>query len=249
MIQEPPIDTQAHIAAIDSAIAALISLHGRTASPAPISHQFIGTIVDNTVVLLTAPGNSLDNGSRSFKFTHTRNWLSLMQAVHRSFFSSLHTATERALAEICVNRGIAVTNRMQAQTDRKFASIEAEVVHLPTVQSALKKLRAKVRTGKPGFEDYLESALTVGRLPKVAKQKWRGYFKAISIVRNKVSHSDATLSEGECERLRKGGLSPMISTPGVLVMNAHMYDQIIRITLEFFDALHEAEKSLPGNAS
>ena len=218
-------------------------------APAPMSHQFLGTIVDNTVVLLTAPGNSLDNGTRSFKFSHTRNWLSLMQAVHRSFFSSLHTATEAALTEICTSKGIAVTNRIQIQIDRAFERVEAEIAQLPSALGALKKLRAVVRTGKPGFDDYLESALSAGQLPKEAKQRWRNYFKAISIVRNKVSHSNTTLSEGECERLRQGGLNAMISATGVLVMIPHMYEQIIRVTLEFFDALHENYQALRHDAS
>jgi len=80
MIEDLPIDAQAHLVAIDAAIASLIALSGRMTAPAPVSHQFIGTIVDNTIVLLTAPGNSLDIGSRSFMFSHTRNWISLMQA-------------------------------------------------------------------------------------------------------------------------------------------------------------------------
>lgn len=238
MILDPPIDVLAHVEAIDAAISSLASLSSRTTAPAPLSHQHIGTILDNTALLLTSPANALDNGGRSFKFTHSRNWLSLMQAVHRSFFSSLHIATEAAIIEICRNAEISVHSNIESQIQRELAILQAALKENPSGLGALEKLAKRVRPAKPVFEDYLESALRHSAMEKDAKKIWRNYFKALSIIRNKSSHADSTLNEREREALRTGGLDLMISASGELASNPGLYAQFAQFTLNFFDSLH-----------
>lgn len=82
---QPLIDPAKHLQRILEAVDELTAFHSRTAAPAPMPHQFVGTVVDNTVGLLTAPANALDGGARAIRFSDHANWLSLMQAVHRSF--------------------------------------------------------------------------------------------------------------------------------------------------------------------
>lgn len=76
-----------HIKAIDEAIHELLSLQDRTVSSTNIQNQFIGTIIDNTCCLLTAPFNSLcEDKNKYIIFTDNVNLTSVIQAVHRSFY-------------------------------------------------------------------------------------------------------------------------------------------------------------------
>ncbi|HAU2062766.1 TPA: hypothetical protein JBK43_14670, partial [Legionella pneumophila] len=95
------INRNSHLQHILTTLEELIIISKKTAAPSDNCFQYIGTIVDNTIGLLTAPANSLDGGNRRISFNDDNNWVSLMQAVHRSFLSSIQTSVERALAESC----------------------------------------------------------------------------------------------------------------------------------------------------
>lgn len=230
------LNNKAHIGAIDSAIQELVRLHPRTASPAPLPHQYIGTVVDNTAALLTAPANFLDGGGRGGRFTETNNWLSLMQAVHRSFLASIHLATERGLVAFCEESGIVPSCSLYETSSRAIAKIEAEVGENDTVRRALKELKAQI-PNRPFFDDYLNAALSASQLDKKTKTQWRHFFRALSIVRNKGSHSDPALTESERQKLADGGFGVLVSPTGELVINPRMYVQIASHLLDFFDLL------------
>lgn len=240
----PPsgINRQRHVQVIDEAITELLTLHVRTAAPAPLPHQYVGTIVDNTIGLLTAPANSLDAGSRHIGFEQDGNWLSLMQSVHRSFFSSLHTATERALVEICAERKVEVVSRLQAAAEKAFGDLDSEIPKTGAAHRAVKNLRKLFRTVRPGFDDYLNTVIERSALQPEVRLNWRRYFRALSIVRNKASHSDPTLSPAEVTDLRTGGFAAMIQKPETLVMNPRMYFQVATFTLDFLDIARIAAK-------
>ena len=232
------VNLHAHIAHIDGAMHELHALQARTQAPANLAHQYVGTIVDNTVGLLTAPANALDRGGRFVQFTEVPNWVSLMQAVHRSFFSSVHSATELALAEVCRERGANVSSRLKQATEGPLGHIEEIAGDDPTVRRALKDLRALMRANRPGFDDFLESALTTSSLPEQLRKHWRKFFKALSVIRNKASHAHPELTDSERARLRDGGLGHMIDGSGGLVMNTRMYLPVATAVLDFFDLLY-----------
>ena len=238
------IDRRRHLEVISESIEELLTLHPRTAEPAPLPHQYIGTIVDNTVGLLTAPANSLDQGARCLSFEHDRNWLSLMQAVHRSFFSSLHTATEMALGDICEKRGLVVISRLEAAAQKAFDELSPELPDTLAANRALKNLRKLIRTVHPGFNDYLEQAILTSALSKDEQATWRKYFRALSIGRNKASHSAPALSPAEVNDLRDGGYGVMVNEDGSLVMNPLMYFQAATHVLDFLDAIGVPEQNV-----
>jgi hypothetical protein len=238
------IDRRRHLEVISESIEELLTLHPRTAEPAPLPHQYIGTIVDNTVGLLTAPANSLVQGARYLSFEHDRNWLSLMQAVHRSFFSSLHTATEMALGDICEKRGLVVISRLEAAAKKAFDELSPELPDTLAANRALKNLRKLIRTVHPGFNDYLELAISTSALSKDEQATWRKYFRALSIVRNKASHSAPALSPAEVNDLRDGGYGVMVNEDGSLVMNPRMYFQAATQVLDFLDAIGVPEQNV-----
>lgn len=228
-------DSKAHLCDIDAAISELHQFQPRTTAPAPIAHQFIGTVVDNTLALLTVPANSLDGGHRSIQFSESNNWRSLIRAVHSSFLSQIHLATERALVSICEELNLRVQSSFRLSMLKAIDQIERHTEDLKPIQRALKDVQALARNSRPQFDDYLNAVLSNSKLEKRTKRDWRLFFRALSIVRNKVSHSVAELAESEKVRLIEGGFSVLISQSGKLVINPRIYAQIANHILNFFD--------------
>jgi hypothetical protein len=229
------LDRTSHITRIEEALAALLAIQTRTAAPAPFPHQVVGTILDNTACLLTAPANALDGGCRVVSFSEDRNWVSAMQAVHRSFFSSIQSAVELGLATICEEAG-SVVEIARNRRITKLAHGLADKVDSTLIAGELRELE-RLRHSTPAFNDYLETALRVRQMPMAFKRTWRRYFDALSIVRNKASHSDWRLTIGEQRRLREQGFAVMVSPAGELQLNPRIYEQVAAHVLDFFDAL------------
>jgi hypothetical protein len=224
---EPDIDLSRHLQRILEAIEELTALSKAFAAPAPESIQFLGTVVDNTVALLTAPANSIDRGGRHVSFDQKRNWLSLMQAVHRSFFSSIHLATEAGLAQICSQYRIEVTASSRLKAKRIVCRLKGKIDNRDAKE--ILGLAGKL----PQFDDFLNAVVGKADLEQSIAVTWRRYFRALSIIRNKVSHSNATLSAGEVSDLQAGGFSAAVSD-GQLGVNPRMYRQIVEQIAGFF---------------
>ncbi len=227
-----------HLTRIDQSIGELCRLDHRTSSPAHIAHQYIGTVVHNTLALLTAPANSLDHGIRHATFSESKNWLSLMQAVHRSFFSSIQLATERGLAALCEERSIDVQSSAARSFNRELTTLLAMFEDEDTAKQ-VRRLANSVPRFRPTFDDHLNAVMKGSTLSRETKRNWRSFFQALSIVRNKSSHSDPTLSSTEAQKLVDGGCGVMVSDDGRLHVNPRMYKQVVCGVLDFFDLLTE----------
>ena len=224
------VDLNKHLQRIWETIDELMPLSRACAAPAPESIQFLGTIVDNTIAFLTAPANAIDGGGRQIRFDQKRNWLSLMQAVHRSFFSSIHTATEVGLAQICRLHQIEVTASSRLKAENIIQRLRERISERDAKD--IMSLAGK----SPQFADYLNAALRQASFEESDAVVWRKYFRALSIVRNKVSHSDTTLSEPEVSDLQAGGFSVVVVN-GQLVVNPRMYRQVVEHIMRFFTSV------------
>lgn len=226
-------EAKKHLKAITISIQELTSFQDRTRTPNPIMHQYIGTVVDNTVGLLCSAANSLDEGCRHIIFDQMKNWVSLMQAVHRSFFSSLHIAIEKEFLDLCA--GIDLT--AESSIRKRYIKVVNEISgNEPQKQ----KLLSYFNKCEPSFHDLLNALLKIVRINKYKKKIWRQYFKALTILRNKASHSDVTLSSSEKQSLNEGGFSVAVSRDGKIQMNSRMYAQIIKHILDFFDEANQS---------
>ena len=234
---------ESHLNGIEKAIEELMVFHDRTAAPAPIQHQYIGTIIDNTVALLMAPANSIDGGSRRVTFSENRNWLSLMQAVHRSFFASIQLATEVGLEQFCKEQSVCIEARQGRKMLAHVQKIEDSGAAVGDALSSVASLRRHFEAYRPMFSDCLEAVLSATHLTNKDKKVWRRFFRALSIVRNKASHSDTSLTENERSELGAGGCAPFVAEDGTLIMNPRMYAQVVHFTLQFFDVAYKASAS------
>lgn len=218
------INKSLHLEHILASIEELLVLSKKTAAPSDMSFQYIGTIIDNTMGLLTAPANSLNNGNLRIVFEGDLNWISLMQAVHRSFFSSIQTALEKGLSELVNN---------------------VEIINVIKIERLIKELNGKLTRSqekliksfsqkKPAFNDYLESAFKQNRsMSNDRKKIWRKYFHCLSIIRNKSSHSDSFLSNNEKNILLENGFSSVVKG-NELQLNSRIYAQVCNHVIQFF---------------
>lgn len=237
-MQQTPtkLDKATHLTRIQESTNQLLLLSAKTGYPAPIPHQYIGTVIDNTIGLLTAPANSLDLGNRVASHTDDHQWLSLMQSVHRSFFSSIYLATEMALSHMCATNNIEVHSRQQETMSKAIDAIEAAVENKAILKRQFKTLRT-AGPKHPAFKDYLETALSIKEHNAEFKKTWRKFFDALSIIRNKVSHSNTSINDNEKNSLIDANFGAFISAEGTLQANPRMYEQVALNTLQFFDAL------------
>jgi len=225
-----------HIREIDKAFEELFNLQDRTKAPASIQNQFIGTVIDNTLCLITGPGNSLDKGKRHVVYDKPENWISAMQAVHRSFYASVHLAIERGLIEYCEQRSVTVESSVKKEYEKKYEKIKNKLT--AETQPLVTNLFEKMTKGiSPNFYDYLNSALENSTIENKNKIGWRKIFDGLTIIRNKSSHSDPSLSENEIQRLKEGGYDALVSTENQLQLNPRNYYQIVVPILDFFDDL------------
>lgn len=223
-------DKANHIKRIDESIKELISLQVITSPPASTQMCFLGTAITSMIYHLVGVANALDGGSRSIVKGEFEDWLSYMKTIHRVFFSLIHACLELALLEIISQHKIPIN----VGYNKKIDNI---LVNLKSVENSNKarKLIEKMKRKNPEFNDHLEAILK-NRFKEVKKRKmWRNYFKALSIVRNKSSHSDVTLTSEQKEILLSGGFRVMVSEDGSLVANSRMYKQICDHIIQFLN--------------
>jgi hypothetical protein len=196
----------------------------------------IGTILDNTTFLLAPAANALlakGEEPRIFRTESEQTWLNMMIAVHRSFLASLQTATEAGLVAICKEAGIEVVPARRDEALKVVESIRSRLDAAPIARELVQV--EKLGGNRPEFSDYLEAVLKT-KIPRKDRRKvWRRLFDALSILRNKASHSDVSLTQLQRSKLTGAGLSPMIDAGGNLQINPRMYVQLASYVLDFLD--------------
>jgi hypothetical protein len=219
---------------IDTAITDLATLSAKTGAPASLQHQYVGTIVDNTLVLLTGVANALDGGKRSVSVSEYDNWLSTLKAVHRSFYNTIINAIELGMDKVRQQDSLTIKTQRARTAESLISAIEKSNGPLsPRLRSRIRQLSGN----HPDFMDYIETVIT-HRLPNEGQRDvWRNSFKALVIVRNKASHSKPTLSSAEVLQLQKGGMGALVSPEGELISHVDYYQQIIESVLRFLDEI------------
>lgn len=129
-----------------------------------------------------------------------------------------------------------VNRTVQAQSI--VEKIKSELKDHSAIASELKRI-IKLGGNFPTFNDYLNTVLNnIERLDERYKSECRAYFDAINIIRNKISHSDMTLSEEEKSKLVAAKFKNAISKEGELQMTFEGYQHLVTDVIKFFDKLY-----------
>lgn len=190
----------------------------------------IGVVTDNTAVFLGAAANALDNGTRKSFIQGHEVWIYIMRAVHCFFLQEILKATEAGFIDICTQDKITIQSS-------SLRSLQAEIVKIGLPEGQRNKVLHIVRSRyiRPGFKDYLEGILSNHAFSSNRKKRWRSFFRAFVIIRNKASHTDASLTENEKQELIGSGFANFISPKGELHTTPSHYCFISESIILFFD--------------
>ncbi len=156
--------------------------------------------------------------------------------MHRTFFSDLHISVENELKKMINNQNLLpVEISRNKNIDSVLLEINNNINNIKSIRKVLETFKIKT----PQFGDYLNTALMrVPNLEPQYKKDARCYFDALTIIRNKVSHSDMHLSEIEINKIKKGKLGKVIAKDNTLRMTFEGYEYLIRDIINFFDKLY-----------
>jgi len=158
--------------------------------------------------------------------------------MHRSFFGDLYIGVEDGFRKIISENKFRIRVSRQDQAASIIKSIKEKLPDTKPIDEDLNKI-AKLVGKRPSFNDYLNTVLnSISSLDDQYRKEARTYFSGLSIIRNKVSHSDMSLTNGEKERLIAAKLRHVISKDGGLQMTFEGYRPLIKDAIGFFDNLY-----------
>ena len=230
------IDRENHKKRIKEAIEELTPLSDAYGEPAPVTIQYLGTVVDNTLGLLVSALIGMDGQPRRFYFENDSAWLSFMQSVHRSFFASTLLAVEAALDDVCKRNGWEIKSQSQEKATRLARNLSHKLT-----DADQKKIR-ELAPRHPTFSDALESVLKQMTWERELKKRWRKYFRALTIMRNKSAHFAQPLTLAERQDLRAGGFGAAIGN-GYVVANPRMFRQVCDHISEFLGLIYGSSQA------
>lgn len=161
-----------------------------------------------------------------------------LAVMHRAFFADLHITIEEGLGRIIKYRNFKIEVSKYKQAASIIENIKLKLIDYSFIN---REFRDIMRLGgnHPTFNDYLNTVLkNVEELDKQYKKSCRLNFDAISIIRNKVSHSDMSLAEEEKRKLIAAKYGPIISPKGELQMTFVWYKYPLIDSIKFFNKLY-----------
>jgi hypothetical protein len=221
---------------LDKAIKNLVDL-GRNLGD-KLQFQTLGTVIQTTTCFLTVAANTQDNGQRQLTFSKHQDWKNLMSNINRFFYAHLHTAIELELVEFCKNQNISIQSSQKRRLLEKYEKeLKKEVPN--DFHSKIESFLHKNAYDRPSTMDILNTALTQIDITNKDKTYFRLFYDALSILRNKSSHSDSALSASEKSRLQQAKLDFLISDEGELHSQAGHYVIISKMTMACLSALDD----------
>lgn len=198
------------------------------------AHKYIAISISNTAALLTAPFNSIvcKKDAKRVRFSDEGELKSLVVAVKRSFLSSIHATTEIVIDIILKEKGIEVKNSKKSNTEKKLEKLMPIDSNIEAIINNLLKMYEE-----PSFTDKLNALLKNSSLNKEQKAMWRNFFEGLRIARNKVSHTNPSLTDHEKKVFSSKSLAPLIHNGNLNVM-PEFWHQIAAYTLDFFEQIN-----------
>lgn len=205
------------------------------------SHGFLDPTINNAIASMVELRVYLEGKNPYYKRVSEEFFKYRQVAMHRSFFSDLHIGVEEGLKEIIETKKFKIVlNRRE----RILGIVNRITQKVPNVSVISKELKEIMELGGdyPTFNDFLNGVLNnIGALSESYKKECRIYFDGISIIRNKVSHSEFKLSEQEKVKLKRAKLGKVIASDGNLQMTFEGYKLLINDAVRFFDTIQTSD--------
>lgn len=201
------------------------------------SYDFLDPVINNAITSIVDLIVYLEGRNPYFKTVNLLFSNNRQTCMHRTFFSDLLISSEEGLMKIIKDEGIDVVVSKRKLAESIVTGIQKKLSDTSNIEKELKKI---IRLGGSfmTFNDHLNAVLGHTKLSVAYKQSCRAYFDALSIIRNKVSHSNMDLSELEKLKLKKGKFTNAISKDGTLQMTYEGYAPLLKDVVRFFDTIN-----------
>lgn len=198
---------------------------------------FLAPCLENAIYAMTCSLAYADKKNSLLPKFRVKYFKNRQITMHRTFLSDLHTNTEEGLRRIIKSQRFRVENSGRNKIEGIIDKIKTKTgtIDLTDQIESLSRLAST----RHSFPDYLDCVLkNISGLRDQYRKDARLYFEALSIARNKVSHSDMTFTDAEQEKLRIAKLSKMIDVRGRLQMTFEGYKLLLGDVIRFFDNLY-----------
>ncbi len=202
------------------------------------NHSFLYSVIGNAgsgmiELLLYLEGKNPYYNQFDDKFYNNRQ-----ATMHRVFFGDLHVAVEEGLRKIITEQKLTIITSKVLMANNIVNKISSKLSDMTAIKHELTEIK-KLASNHPTFNDYLNTVLNhIKRLSNKYKKASRVYFDGLSIIRNKVSHSDMSLTDIEKQKLKNAKLGNAISKDGLLQMTFEGYKFLVGDVIRFFDTLY-----------
>jgi len=202
------------------------------------NHQFLEPLIGNTIASMVDLVIYLEGKNPYYVEFNEAFFNNRQAAMHRTFFSDFHVVTEDGLRKIIKKKNFRIVINKQALAFSIIEKIRKKISNHAKIKTELKRI-VQLAGNHPTFNDYLNTVInSIKSLDQGYIKETRDYFDAVNVIRNKVSHSDMSLTEKEKETLIKGRFKNAVSSQGKLQMTFEGYKNLIRDIIQFFDTLY-----------
>lgn len=201
-------------------------------------HTFLIPTIGNAITALTNLFLYLEGKNPYFPDFSKPFFNNLQVTMHRTFLTDLHSGVEAGLTKIIKDKNFKVVINRKEAALKIIERIKSKIKKPEDLEKEFVEI-LKLAGERPTFYDYLNSTLdSISTLNKDFSKGARIYYDGLSIVRNKLSHSDMNFSEAEKERLVRAKLGKIISPEGQPAMTFEGYGFLIKDAIYFFDTLY-----------
>jgi hypothetical protein len=230
-------DVASHSLKLKSEISELQKLTWIIEKKNPVYPELLTAINISTIMMATTC-LYLD-GKHSYLIPANEDAFQDLQVVmHKVFLNEIQISIESELREIIKKKHFLVVS-----TKNKVETIVREISQkLPDAVIFKKEINKILKLGSNHitFNDYLDAVLNnIPGLKSEFKVASRKFFKdGLSILRNKVDHSDQHFTEDEKQRLIDAGFKKAIGAAGLPQMSFETYHLILNQCVKFFDTIY-----------
>ena len=222
------------IKSLDSALTKLLDFEKDLGNKVEL--RGLGAVVQGIICFLTVAANTLDKGQRQLRFSEKDDWNNLMTLINRAFYANLHTAIEAELLDFCKRKNTDVESSHRRKLLKEFN--ERLRPNLPpSLADEFEIFIQKILPDRPSSNDILNSALKVATFTNDDKKYFRRLYEALSVLRNKSSHSDITLTESDKLKLQDAQLTFLVSSTDTLQSQPGHYFILTQMVSLFLERL------------
>ena len=203
------------------------------------TYPFLYPTIENAIYAMANLLTYIEEKNPYFTQFNEGYFMNRQIAMHKTFITDLHIGIEDGLRKIIKENKYSVSVTRAEQAEGIIEAIKKKIPDASKIGAELQSIR-NLGGKHATFNDYLNVVLkNIISLTDTYRNSCRMYFDGISILRNKVSHSDIAFSESEVNKLKNAKLGNAVTSDGKgMVFTFEGYKFLVADIIRFFDNLY-----------